>query len=136
MRQEISGGTEYGVAFQVDDQSTDPSALITFEDYNVKTPYQVLARTAPVPAPDDTVETVVQEGAQRMLQPAAECLERDWEDVVTFFDFPQEHWVHIKTSNPIESIFAGVRLRTNATKRMRVREKALNVVFTLVCRPA
>jgi putative transposase len=66
---------------------------------------------------------------------AAECLERDWEDVVTFFDFPQEHWAHIKTSNPIESIFAGVRLRTNATKRMRVRENALNLVFTLVCRP-
>ena len=65
---------------------------------------------------------------------AAECLERDWEDFVTFFDFPQEHWVHLKTSNPIESIFDGVKLRTNATKRMRVRENALYLVFKLVCR--
>ncbi len=65
---------------------------------------------------------------------AAECLERDWDDFVAFFDFPQEHWVHLKTSNPIESVFAGVRLRTNATKRMRVRENALYLVFKLVGR--
>ena len=65
---------------------------------------------------------------------AAECLERDWEDFVTFYNFPQEHWVHVRTSNPIESIFAGVRLRTQTTKRMRVRENALYLVFKLVTR--
>jgi putative transposase len=65
---------------------------------------------------------------------AAACLQRDWEDFVTFYDFPQEHWVHVRTSNPIESIFAGVRLRTQATKRMRVRENALYLVFKLVTR--
>jgi transposase-like protein len=65
---------------------------------------------------------------------AAACLERDWKDFVTFYDFPQEHWVHVRTSNPIESIFAGVRLRTQATKRMRVRENALYLVFKLVTR--
>ena len=65
---------------------------------------------------------------------AAECLERDWDDFVTFFDFPEEHWVHLKTSNPIESVFDGVKLRTNATKRMKVRENALYLVFKLVCR--
>lgn len=65
---------------------------------------------------------------------AAECLERDWEDFVTFFDFPEEHWVHIKTSNPIESIFDGVKTRTNATKRMHKRENALYLTFKLVCR--
>ena len=65
---------------------------------------------------------------------AAACLERDWEDFVTFYEFPQEHWVHVRTSNPIESIFAGVRLRTAATKRMRVRENALYLVFKLVLR--
>lgn len=65
---------------------------------------------------------------------AAECLERDWDDFVTSFDFPQEHRVHIKTSSPIESIFAGVRLRTNATKRMHVRDNALYLVFKLVGR--
>jgi hypothetical protein len=66
--------------------------------------------------------------------PAAACLERDWEDFVTMYDFPEEHWVHLRTSNPIESIFSGVRLRTNASKRLRVRENALYLVFKLVLR--
>jgi putative transposase len=66
--------------------------------------------------------------------PAAACLERDWEDFVTLYDFPEEHWVHLRTSNPIESIFSGVRLRTNASKRLRVRENALYLVFKLVLR--
>lgn len=65
---------------------------------------------------------------------AAGCLERDWEEMTAFYDFPGEHWRHLRTSNPIESIFAGVRLRTNAAKRMRVRENALYLVFKLVCR--
>ena len=71
--------------------------------------------------------------AQGQAQAAA-CLERDWEDFVTFFDFPEEHWLHLRTTNPIESVFAGVRLRTNAAKRMRVRENALYLVFKLVTR--
>ncbi len=66
--------------------------------------------------------------------PAIACLERDWEDFVTLYDFPEEHWVHLRTSNPIESIFSGVRLRTNASKRIRVRENALYLVFKLVLR--
>ena len=65
---------------------------------------------------------------------AAACLERDWQDFVTFYDFPQEHWVHVRTSNPIESIFAGVRLRTNASKRLRTPQSALYLVFKLVLR--
>lgn len=65
---------------------------------------------------------------------AAECLERDWEDFVTFYDFPQEHWIHLRTTSPIESIFSGVRLRTDAARRMRVRENALYLVFKLVTR--
>jgi len=67
-------------------------------------------------------------------EPAAACLERDWEDFITFYSFPEEHWVHLRTSNPIESIFSGVRLRTNASKRLRVRENALYLVFKLVLR--
>jgi hypothetical protein len=77
---DITGGTEYGVAFQVDDQSTDPFALITFEDYKVKTRYQVVPPTAPVPAPNDAVETVVREGAQRMLQRALEAEVKEFLD--------------------------------------------------------
>lgn len=65
---------------------------------------------------------------------AAACLERDWESFVTFYDFPEEHWTHLRTTNPIGSVFAGVRLRTAATKRMHVRENALYLVFKLVTR--
>ena len=56
---------------------------------------------------------------------------RDWEDFVTATR-PKEHWVHLRTSNPIESIFSGVRLRTNAARRIRSRENALYLVFKLV----
>lgn len=63
---------------------------------------------------------------------AAECLERDWEDFVAFYHYPKEHWIHLRTSNPVESIFSGVRLRTNAAKRMRNREAALYLVFKVV----
>jgi transposase-like protein len=67
---------------------------------------------------------------------AAETLLRDWPDFVTFYAYPKEHWVHLRTSNPIESIFSGVRLRTDATKRMRQRETALYLVFKVVQRLA
>src|SRR5262249_21978458 len=70
----------------------------------------------------------------RSQEPAAACLERDWADFVVFYAFPEEHWVHLRTSNPIESIFPCVRLRTNASKRLRVRDNALYLVFKLVLR--
>lgn len=65
---------------------------------------------------------------------AADTVGRDWEDFVTFSDFPTERWVHLRTSNPLESGFAGVRLRTDATKRMRSRETTLYLIFKLVQR--
>ena len=78
-------------------------------------------------------EYAVQLRAQGQADAAA-CLDRDWDAMVAFYDFPEEHWQHLKTSNPIESVFDGVKLRTNATKRMKVRENALYLVFKLVCR--
>ena len=63
---------------------------------------------------------------------AAETVLRDWEDFVTFYHYPKEHWVHLRTSNPMKSIFSGVRLRTNAARRIRSRENALYLVFKLV----
>jgi hypothetical protein len=47
---------------------------------------------------------------------------------------PKEHWIHLRTSNPIESIFGGVRLGTDATKRMWVRDNVLYLVFKLAFR--
>jgi putative transposase len=63
---------------------------------------------------------------------AAECVERDWSDFVTFYRFPKEHWIHLRTSNPIESVFSAVRLRTQAAKRLRTRENALYLVFKII----
>ena len=63
---------------------------------------------------------------------AAETVLRDWADFITFYHFPKEHWVHLRTSNPIESIFSGVRLRTDATRRMRRRDNVLYLVFKVV----
>ncbi len=57
---------------------------------------------------------------------------RDWGDFVTFYHYPKEHWVHLRTSNPIESIFSGVRLRTDAARRVRCRNNALYLVFKTV----
>ena len=47
---------------------------------------------------------------------AIACLTKDREALVAFFDFPAEHWDHLRTSNPIESVFATVRHRTVRTK--------------------
>jgi putative transposase len=50
---------------------------------------------------------------------AAEVLESDWERMVTFYDFPEAHWKHLRTTNVVESPFAAVRLRTTAAKRFK-----------------
>jgi len=60
---------------------------------------------------------------------AAECLAKDRESLLTFYDFPAEHWVHLRTTNPIESTFATVRLRTNRTKGCGSRMATLTMVF-------
>jgi transposase-like protein len=63
---------------------------------------------------------------------AADTVLRDWDDFVTFYDFPQEHWKHLRTSNAIESMFAGVRLRTEVAKRVKNRDNAVYLVFKLI----
>ena len=63
---------------------------------------------------------------------ASECLTKDIETMFTYFDFPKQHWIHLKTSNPIESAFAPVRLRTNAAKRLRTAAGALYLVYKLI----
>lgn len=63
---------------------------------------------------------------------AAETVLRDWADFVTFYHYPKEHWIHLRTTNPLESIFSGVRLRTDAARRMRRRDNALYLVFKIM----
>jgi putative transposase len=63
---------------------------------------------------------------------ASECLTKDEETLLTHFDFPAEHWRHIRTTNPIESTFATVRLRTRVTKGPGSRSAGLAMVFKLL----
>jgi len=57
------------------------------------------------------------------------ALDRDWDRMVTFYEFPREHWKHLRTSNPVESPFAAVRLRTAAAKRFKKVENATAVIW-------
>ena len=63
---------------------------------------------------------------------AAECLEKDRDELLRFYDFPARHWKHLRTTNPIESTFATVRLRTDKTKGSGTRQACLTMVFKLM----
>jgi putative transposase len=67
--------------------------------------------------------------AKRGHGEAGRALDRDWERMVTFYDFPREHWTHLRTSNPVESPFAAVRLRTAAAKRFKKVDNATAVIW-------
>jgi len=62
---------------------------------------------------------------------ACECLRKDRDVLFTFYDFPAAHWVHLRTTNPIESTFATVRHRTRQTKGCGSRITTLTMVFKL-----
>ena len=63
---------------------------------------------------------------------AVKKLTKDRDVLLTFYDFPAEHWKHIRTTNPIESVFATVRNRTRKTKGCLSRKTALAMVFKLM----
>lgn len=63
---------------------------------------------------------------------AVACLEKDRTALLAFYDFPAEHWIHLRTTNPIESTFATVRLRTDKTRGCVSRESILAMVFMLI----
>jgi len=63
---------------------------------------------------------------------AAKCLETDWERLVTFYRFPQPHWQHLRTSNPVESPFAAARLRTDAAKRFKLVKNAMAIIWKML----
>ena len=56
---------------------------------------------------------------QRGLTQAAELIEQDWDRMVTFYNYPKKQWQHLRTTNPVESPFAALRLRTDAAKRFK-----------------
>jgi putative transposase len=87
-------------------------------------------------APDRaTAETAVATFAAKYgakYDKAVTCLVKDRDALLTFYDFPAEHWDHLRTSNPIESVFATVRHRTVRTKGALSQDTARLMVFKLV----
>jgi transposase-like protein len=63
---------------------------------------------------------------------AVERLQTDWERLVTFYQFPQAHWRHLRTTNVVESPFAAVRLRTTAAKRFKKVASATALIWKLL----
>jgi transposase-like protein len=66
------------------------------------------------------------------LEKAGRLIDRDWGRMVTFYRFPKEHWPHLRTTNPIESPFAALRLRTDAAKRFKKAANATAVIWRLL----
>ena len=62
---------------------------------------------------------------------ACECLRKDRDELLAFYDFPAEHWSHLRTTNPIESTFATIRLRHRKTKGSGTRRTSLAMMFKL-----
>ncbi len=69
---------------------------------------------------------------QAKYGPAVTCLTKDCDAMLAFYDFPAEHWQHLRTTNPIESVFATVRHRTVRTKGCLSHGTAIVMVFKLV----
>ena len=69
---------------------------------------------------------------RRTYPKAVAILEKDWERMVAFYAFPQEHWKHLRTTNVVESPFAAVRLRTNAAKRFKKTDNATAMIWRLL----
>jgi putative transposase len=63
---------------------------------------------------------------------AARCLAADWDRLVVFYQVPQPHWQHLRTTNPVESPFAAARLRTDAAKRFRLVKNATAVIWKML----
>jgi putative transposase len=80
---------------------------------------------------EHAVDTFQQKYAAKYSR-AVDCLEKDREALLTFFDFPADHWDHLRTSNPIESVFATVRHRTVRSKGALSQDTARLMVFKLI----
>jgi putative transposase len=88
--------------------------------------------TAPDRATAEVAVTVFAEKYGTKYDKAVTCLVKDRDALLTFYDFPAEHWDHLRTSNPIESVFATVRHRTVRTKGALSHDTARLMVFKLV----
>ena len=69
---------------------------------------------------------------QKNYPKAVEKLQSDWERMVTFYAYPKEHWVHLRTTNVVESPFGAIRLRTDAARRFKKVENATAMIWKLL----
>jgi transposase-like protein len=94
----------------------------------------LLRKVAYAPTRDEAVKA--RQAFSKRYKPwypkAGEVLEDDWDRMVTFFDFPEAHWKHLRTTNIVESPFASVRLRTSAAKRFKKVESATALIWKLL----
>jgi len=79
---------------------------------------------------------VLAEELQNRYPRAAQCVRQDQEALLRYFDYPAPHWIHLKTTNPIESIFASVRLRTYVLRRFPKAHTAAAFVYKIIERLA
>ena len=68
---------------------------------------------------------------KRAIVKAATCLLTDLDACLRYFDYPREHWKHLRATNPVESTFSTMRLRTDAAKRFRTVRSGLHLIFNL-----
>ena len=81
----------------------------------------------------ERLKTKFQSWARKVGQhAAAELIDTDWTRMVTFYSLPKEHWLHLRTTNPIESPFASLRLRTDAAKRFKRVDNATAILWKLL----
>ena len=83
------------------------------------------------PAAEEEKEKFIEAYAAKYPK-AAESLQRDWEYLVTLFHYPAEHWIHLRTTNPIESTFSTVKLRTRVTRGAGSRKAGLAMAYKLL----
>jgi transposase-like protein len=89
-------------------------------------------RDAPDRASAEAAIAVFKEKYDAKYPKAVECMVKDRRPLLAFFDFPAEHWDHLRTTNPIESVFATVRHRTVRTKGALSHKTARLMVFTII----
>jgi transposase-like protein len=85
----------------------------------------------------DGVKEAGEEARQEVrdwLEATARCLADDLDRCLTFYQVPEAHWSHLRTRNPIESIFAPVRLRTNAARRFKRTQSGVRLVYQVIVR--
>jgi putative transposase len=105
----------------------------------IPTKHQAQARTLlcamPYAESQATCEDLRDQFVQRYRQLAPKAVDRlvaDWERLVTFYQFPREHWRHLRTTNVVESPFAAVRLRTTAAKRFTKVDAATAIIWKVL----